>query len=534
MDNNIKLILFLICLIPFQVHAVFERIVTDGGGDVITTTRTASGRFIHSYATSPITSNQFKTLKGFPTTATFNAPVPVSATAKVSRGLALSKPILGGVAGGLAKLLTPTPAGLAVQVGLLAAGYLLTEYLPEDDDYIEGEYKILKENVTTSQAIDTSRPIGRSSCNYSVSFSACSSLASQNNAVETNGRLWFVCDYARNQVTTDSGANYYLCNGYLISTDVITYEPATSNDVHDAYIDQMTDQEFEDFIAQPSVEDAINETQPAKDLVNDLNNDLQSATDTYSSGNPNTTTSPATLNTDDTNLDGLTVPEYDNVPINQTEIQSTPEYNTIIDTVTSTSVDTVNYTETKTQVITTTVVNSETGEVESTKTTTRRFIYPRPDLNPNNNPDPNAPPPDPNSPNPDPNASPTTTTTTTPNSGNPNAPQKVEVINQPAPAKSCDDYPNALGCLDVGNELPETPEVETYEVPFQVEQFSLASNAQCPAPITFTLSSFLGGRTYSLSYQPICDFASAISFIVIAIGLLLSFFIVSGAVRQEV
>ena len=119
------------------------------------------------------------------------------------------------------------------------------------------------------------------------------------------------------------------------SVTTIEYEPATTDEVHDDYIDEMTDQEFEDFIAQPSVEDAINETQPAQDLVNDLNNDLQLATDKYSSGNPNTSTEPATTNADDTNLDGITVPEYDDIPISTSEIQTTPEYNTIIDTVTS-------------------------------------------------------------------------------------------------------------------------------------------------------------------------------------------------------
>ena len=526
MDNAIKLILLLLVFYSSQTFAIFERIVMDDGGDVITTTKTASGRYVQSYATAPITSNQYKTLKGFPTTATFHAPVPVSATAKVSRGLALTKPVLGTVVGGLAKLLTPTPAGAAIQLGLLAAGYLLTEYALDDPNIIEGEYKVIeKPHEVTSLTYDQSA-VEYWSCN-SHRESDCKAIA---NTANSQNQGYFYEAYLR----TDVGLpNYWGVRRYpQTSVTTIEYEPATTDEVHDGYIDEMTDQEFEDFIAQPSVEDAINETQPAQDLVNDLNNDLQSATDTYSSGNPNTSTDPTTTNVDDTNLDGITVLEYDDVPISQTEIQSTPEYNTIIDTVTSTTVDTVNYTETKTIVTTTTVVNSETGEVESSSTTTRRNVYPRPDLNPNNNPDPNAPTPDPNSPNPDPNASPTTTTTTTPNSGNPNAPQKVEVVNQPAPAKSCDDYPNVLGCLNVGNELPETPEVETYEVPFEVEQFALANNAECPAPVTFTLSSFLGGKTYELTYQPVCDFASGISVIIIGIGLLLSFYIVSGSVKQ--
>jgi hypothetical protein len=474
-----------------------------------------------SYATSPITSNQYKTLKGFPTTATFNAPVPVSATAKVSRGLALTKPVMGTVVAGLAKVLTPTPAGLAIQVALLAGGYLLSEYLEGDEDYIEGEYKVLKPREVTNETLGTT--FDRIPCYANQHTEAyCQQTADQKNATDPSSH------YVVAEIETFPG-RYYVRRYPKVSVITTEYEPATTEELHDDFIDEMTDAEFDDFIAQPAVEDAINETQPAKDLVNDLNNDLQAATDKYSSGNPNTTTEPSTTNSDDTNLDGLTVPEYDSVPISTSEIASTPEYNTIIDTVTSTSVDTVNYTETKTVVTTTTVVNSETGDVESTKTTTRRYLYPRPDLNPNTNPNP-----DPTSPNPDPNASPTTTTTTTPNSGNPNAPQKVEVINQPAPAKSCDDYPNALGCLNVGNELPETPEVETYEVPFEVEQFALANNAECPPPVTFTLSPFLGGKTYELTYQPVCDFASAISFIIIAIGLLLSFYIVSGSVRQGV
>jgi hypothetical protein len=519
MDNSLKLILIALCFLPTQTFAVFDRIVTNDAGDVVTTTRNASGRFIHSYATAPITSNQYKTLKGFPTTATFNAPVPVSATAKVSRGLALTKPVLGGVATGLAKLLSPTPAGLAIQVGILAAGYLLSEYALDDPDIIEGEYKILK--PVTEETLGPS---------YYV---AQPSLADAQSEINTHNQsqTWTQC------FTQPSSASGYIQIHCYREGEIIQstgYVQATDLDVHDDYIDQMTDSEFDDFIAQPAVEDAINETQPAQDLVNDLNNDLQAATDKYSSGNPNESTTPSTTNADDTNLDGISVPEYDDVPISTSEIESTPEFNTIIDTVTSRSFDLVNYTETKTEVTTTTVVNSETGEVESTKTTTRRYLYPRPDLNPNATPTPD-PNPDPgSSPNPDPNPSPTTVTTESPDSGNPNAPQKVEVINQPGPAKSCDDYPNALGCLNVGNEFPETPEVETYEVPFEVEQFALANNAECPPPVTFTLSPFLGGKTYELTYQPVCDFASAISFIIIAIGLLLSFYIVSGSVRQGV
>ncbi len=518
MDNAIKLILLVLVFYSSQTFAIFERIVMDDSGDVVTTTKTASGRYVQSYATAPITSNQYKTLKGFPTTATFNAPVPVSGTAKVSRGLALSKPVLGTVVGGLAKLLTPTPAGAAIQLGLLAAGYLITEYALDDPDIIEGEYKVLK----PEQQINITYGNEELFAFCGNDPSACASIVQTNNADASLPHDYFIC----------SGNAVAVCRSIPVEVEQTVHVVPTSTEIYDDYLDEMTDQEFEEFIAQPSVEDAINETQPAQDLVNDLNNDLQSATDIYSSGNPNTSTDPTTTNVDDTNLDGITVPEYDDVPISQTEIQSTPEYNTIIDTVTSTTVDTVNYTETKTIVTTTTVVNSETGEVESSSTTTRRNVYPRPDLNPNNNPDPNSPTPDPNSPNPDPNASPTTTTTTTPNSGNPNAPQKVEVVNQPAPAKSCDDYPNALGCLDVGNELPETPEVETYEVPFEVEQFALANNAECPAPVTFTLSPFLGGKTYELTYQPVCDFATAISVIIIGIGLLLSFYIVSGSVKQ--
>ncbi|MEE9326529.1 MAG: virulence factor TspB C-terminal domain-related protein [Cocleimonas sp.] len=526
MDNVIKLILVLLVFYTSQSFAVFESIVMNDFGDVVTTTRMSNGRRIVAYATAPITSNQFKTLKGFPTTATFNAPVPVSTTAKVSRGLSLTKPVLGTVVGGLAKLLTPTPAGAAIQLGLLAAGYLITEYALDDPDIIEGEFKVVKPHeqtaVTYGDYIDYS-----SECSGGQACSITRSTYYNNTSPYNTDHHYESC-----VPYSDYPSNYSICRALKSESDTIVYLPATEDDFHDDFIDSMTDQQFEDFIAQPAVEDAINETQPAQDLVNDLNNDLQSATDKYSSGNPNTSTEPTTTNADDTNLDGITVPEYDDVPISTSEIQATPEYNTIIDTVTSTTVDTVNYTETKTIVTTTTVVNSETGEVESTSTTTRRNIYPRPDLNPNNNPDPNAPTPDPNSPNPDPNASPTTTTTTTPNSGNPNAPQKVEVVNQPAPAKSCDDYPNALGCLNVGNDLPETPEVETYEVPFEVEQFVLANNAECPAPVTFTLSPFLGGKTYELTYQPVCDFATAISVIIIGIGLLLSFYIVSGSVKQ--
>jgi len=94
----------------------------------------------------------------------------------------------------------------------------------------------------------------------------------------------------------------------------------------------------------------------------------------------------------------------------------------------------------------------------------------------------------------------------------------------------CQLHPNSVGCLDVG-QAPQDPSIQTYQMPFSVTQYSLGSNAQCPAPNVITLKN---GQIITFSYQTYCDFATGIRPVVVALGFLLAYLIVGGAVREGV
>ncbi len=538
MDNNIKLTILLIgSLSTFTAQAAWN---TNFRGAQTAAQNNLDSRGIIANMKRTITAAQYKTINNFPQKAVFNAPVPYSAPATVSRGLTIPKATLGGaakrIALGGARF---GGVGLAMAVAVEVAGYAYEHYTEEemlaDPSIIDGDYKDITHEVTT-EVIEYGPWQTQGQCATSQGFWDCPDVGSNPNICGTD--LGGTCDFKSEFSHTDPygyGDFYNLYKRTQIgTTPVITNEPVPIDDFYDDVVESMSDEEFEEFINDSNVKPQIVSTPEYQSVDTDAENDFNSLTDILPNGFPDTSTLPTVIDSNDNNFDSLTVPEYDNVPLTDTEITTTPEYNTIVDTQTSTQVDPVNFTETKTIVTTTTTVDSGTGEVVDTSTKTETRVYPRPDLNPANNPNP-----DPTSPNPNPNLDPTTSTTTTSNAPSPSgSPTQVEVTNFPAPSNilpesQCEKTPNALGCLDVGDDLPKPPDIPEYEVPFEVTPFALTTNAQCPVPISFTLSEFLGADTYELSYQPICDFATMLKPLIIAIGFLLSFFIISGTVRGE-
>ncbi len=529
MDNHIKLIILLF-FVSFSCQAAWN---TNFRGAQTAAQNNLDSRGIIASMKRTITAAQYKTINNFPQKAVFNAPVPYSAPATVSRGLSIPKATLGGAAKRIALGGARFGAyGIAFQAAVVVGEYAFEHFTEEerlaDPTILDGDYKDISKTVQ----------------DYQGEVMPGDQLASSNSGDQEYLDHWLPIFLS----TCNNGlpnASYSSC--YLSGTDIYqrsvnnpphlseTKEPMSPELVYDTVIDNMSDQEFEDFINNENVKPQIVSSPEFQTVDTDAENDFNNLIDTFPNGFPDTSTLPTTIDSNDSNFDSLTVPEYDNVPITDTTIATTPEYNTIIDTQTSTAIDTVNFTETKTIVTTTTTVDSGTGEVVDTSTKTETRVYPRPDLNPLNNPNP-----DPTSPNPDPSPDPTTSTTTTTNTGNPTgSPTQVEVTNFPQPSNilpksQCEKTPNALGCLDVGDNLPKPPDIPEYEVPFEVTPFALTTNAQCPVPVSFTLSEFLGGNTYGITYQPICDFATMLKPLIIAIGFLISFFIISGTVRSEI
>lgn len=113
----------------------------------------------------------------------------------------------------------------------------------------------------------------------------------------------------------------------------------------------------------------------------------------------------------------------------------------------------------------------------------------------------------------------TSTTTITDAQGNPVTEPETETDTQP---DACEKHPESVGCSSYGTADPMQP-LSTLTVPLNPDYSPVGGAGSCPAPIT------VKGITWS--YQPICDFATAIRPLIIGFAWLSFAFIVAGTVR---
>lgn len=105
-----------------------------------------------------------------------------------------------------------------------------------------------------------------------------------------------------------------------------------------------------------------------------------------------------------------------------------------------------------------------------------------------------------------------------------------ENIQPDETADLCETNPNILACKELGV-IDEGPPVDTTEIPFNFTPVSLSSNAVCPTPMEFHLNSG-AGYDMTLSNQPICDFATGIHNLILAICGLIGVGIVAGGIKN--
>lgn len=104
-----------------------------------------------------------------------------------------------------------------------------------------------------------------------------------------------------------------------------------------------------------------------------------------------------------------------------------------------------------------------------------------------------------------------TMTTTTPSTGS---------TELPDPKDPCAANPERIGCLKIG-EAPQKEELPAEDVPATYTPTSFASPAACPAPIAFTVI----GRSFNVSYSPLCDVLGVVRLMFLATGALAAAFI---------
>lgn len=93
----------------------------------------------------------------------------------------------------------------------------------------------------------------------------------------------------------------------------------------------------------------------------------------------------------------------------------------------------------------------------------------------------------------------------------------------------CKENPDAVMCLDKGETDDEA--LETNNVGTSITPVSVGGGGSCPADRLVNLHG--GGGSLTISYKPICDMASMVNPIVIAMAWLIAGYILIGAMRNE-
>ncbi|UZR29441.1 virulence factor TspB C-terminal domain-related protein [Methylococcus mesophilus] len=90
----------------------------------------------------------------------------------------------------------------------------------------------------------------------------------------------------------------------------------------------------------------------------------------------------------------------------------------------------------------------------------------------------------------------------------------------------CDKYPDSLGCAKLGDPGQPT-QLQTKDNKDLFNPVGLGGAAGCPAPLS---GSFLG-QAFTISYDPVCQFASGIRFVVLAIAWVSAGWILFGTLK---
>lgn len=93
----------------------------------------------------------------------------------------------------------------------------------------------------------------------------------------------------------------------------------------------------------------------------------------------------------------------------------------------------------------------------------------------------------------------------------------------------CAQNPNSLMCADLGSGDYTDPVIPTHVVPMDFKPADIFdTNGVCPQPIGFEVM----GKTFQMSYQPVCDFSASIRPFVVLGGMILAMTLCYAAVRN--
>lgn len=104
--------------------------------------------------------------------------------------------------------------------------------------------------------------------------------------------------------------------------------------------------------------------------------------------------------------------------------------------------------------------------------------------------------------------------------------EKTETETDTAEKNDCEKNPSSLSCAGLGD-IPNS-DIPANEKRVSLTPHTFNMTAACPAPVQFTVRNQL----YSVSYQPICDFAGFIKALVLISAVVSAYFICFGTRRE--
>jgi Neisseria meningitidis TspB protein len=123
-----------------------------------------------------------------------------------------------------------------------------------------------------------------------------------------------------------------------------------------------------------------------------------------------------------------------------------------------------------------------------------------------------------------------TTVTTTNNTYNTSnqitSTTSVSTAAPPNPQTDCDTHPNSVGCVDIGS-IPASDILKKSSNAVSVTAQAFAAGGACPSPLSFAVV----GRSYAISYQPLCDRMALLRTLFLALAGVVAAFVLADSFR---
>lgn len=122
-----------------------------------------------------------------------------------------------------------------------------------------------------------------------------------------------------------------------------------------------------------------------------------------------------------------------------------------------------------------------------------------------------------------------TNPTVDPDAGDTGSDSVDDVPPEEDPELLCDKFPDIIACQELDEVVPDPiPTVPEEEIASSFASENLSSNSSCPSPGSASIQ----GQSIAFSYQPLCDLATSIAPLFIALCSVIGLYILAGGIRD--